>query len=155
MRMKIGILSSVILGVILLMSGVGKLFMGVPAQLEFISQISPSFGIPESWLRILMYVLPWVEILLGTFMVLQIYIQVVAVACVPLIISFITNNVWMMLNGDKYQHCNSCFGIFEQYIGGLSPLQASVIDLSMLGLAITVIFVSTKYRLLWGLIKND
>jgi hypothetical protein len=75
--------------------------------------------------------------------------------CVPLIITFVTNNVWMILNGDKYQYCNSCFGIFEQYIGGMTPLQALIVDLFMLSLAVTVIFLSTKYKLLWGLIKND
>jgi len=153
-RYIIGIVASVLLGFILLASGVGKLFMGIPSQMEFLSQISPVFGIPDSWLMILIYILPWVEITIGMFLLLQIYIQIVAVICVPLIIAFMTNNIWMVLNGNIYDHCNSCFGIFEQYIGGMTPIQALAMDCIMLLLAVVVIFASTKYKILWGLLND-
>lgn len=153
-RYIIGVIASILLGIILLASGIGKLFMGIPAQLEFLSQVSPVFGIPDSWLRVLIYILPWFEITVGIFMLLQIYIPVVAVICVPLIIAFMTNNIWMILNGNAYIHCDSCFGIFEQYLGSLTPTQALYVDSVMLLLAMVVIFASTKYKILWGLLND-
>jgi uncharacterized membrane protein YphA (DoxX/SURF4 family) len=74
-RYIIGLIASVLLGLILLTSGIGKLFMGVPAQLEFMSQISPVFGLPSYAISLLTYVLPWVEILFGLFLVLQIFLH--------------------------------------------------------------------------------
>jgi uncharacterized membrane protein YphA (DoxX/SURF4 family) len=153
-RYIIGLIASVLLGLILLTSGIGKLFMGVPAQLEFMSQISPVFGLPESWIKLLVYIIPWVEILLGLFLILQLFTSFVAITCVPLVIGFITNNVWMLMNGSEFTNCNSCFGVFEQWWGGLSPLQALSIDMFMFGLILVTVFVNTRYKLLWGVIKR-
>jgi hypothetical protein len=79
----------------------------------------------------------------------------VAITFVPLSISFITNNIWMIMNGSTFPNCNSCFGVFEQWWGGLSPLQALGIDLFMFGLVLVIVFVNTNYKLLWGLLKDD
>lgn len=154
MRYKIGVVACVLLGFILLLSGFGKLFMGLPAQLDFVENLSPIFGISEMEAGMLVYVLPWVEILAGLLLVLQLFPSIVAIfLCVPLSIGFAISNIWMLINDTDFEHCNSCFGIFERYFGSLTPIQALGIDVLLFALILVIVFVCPRYKLLWGLFK--
>jgi len=154
LRYKIGVIACMLLGLILLLSGIGKLFMGVPDQLEFMSNLSPIYGFTDIEKGVLTYILPWVEILASVLLILQIFPSFVAIILVlPLSMGFATNNIWMLFNKVEYDTCNSCFGVFEKYIGGFTPLQALGIDVILFILVFVVIVIHSEYKMLWGLIK--
>jgi uncharacterized membrane protein YphA (DoxX/SURF4 family) len=149
-RYVIGVAGCVILGVILIFAGIGKLFAGLPSQVEFLSQLTPLFAINEDVAMAIAYVLPWAEICIGMTLLLQLWVSIVVmVACVPLTMCFAVNNVWMMGNGKAYDTCNSCFGIFEQFIS-LTPWQAFMFDLGMLAVCCVILFINQNYPVLYG-----
>ena len=148
-RAIITLVASILVGLTLVVSGSGKLigFGEVPGQtIEFVGDI-----LPEAWITpgsvyflfeiFVPYVLPISEMLLGLLLLVGLVPRLVAILCIPLIAAFMTNNIWSISQGlDKFPEC-VCFGIWETFFGGLTPVQSLVYDISLLLLVIVIIFV--------------
>ncbi|MDA8124945.1 MAG: DoxX family protein [Deltaproteobacteria bacterium] len=123
-------------GLLFVVSGTGKL----PGQAEFADVLLQSFWGPVPAFLIA-HLLPWAELVLGMALILNLWPRLAAFAGIPLILGFIANNGWALFQGmDKYPACGYCFGVFEKWIGALSPLQSLVIDLFLLVSALAVLF---------------
>ena len=129
--------SAMLLGIILLVSGTGKL----PGQAEFIDVLLKSFWTPPI-AYFAGYCLPWLELVLGILLYLGVFPRIAAALCLPLIIGFIANNSWALIQGvEEFPRCGRCFGIWEDFLGALSPLGALLIDILLLGLALIVLLL--------------
>ena len=143
------LVASILVGLTLLIAGSGKAFgFGeIPGQtMEFIGMIFPDALLtPEVAYFIgdifLQYIIPWAELSLGILLILHIWPRLVAALCLPLTLAFMANNSWMIHEGlEEYPEC-PCFGIWETILGPVSPLQSLCIDIGLLALALTIIFV--------------
>jgi uncharacterized membrane protein YphA (DoxX/SURF4 family) len=123
-------------GLVFIVSGTGKL----PGQAEFADVLLQSFWSPLMAFLIA-HLLPWAELVLGIALALNLYPRLVSLAGIPLIGGFIANNGWALAQGmDKYPACGYCFGVFEKWIGALSPFQSLMIDLVLLVSALAIVF---------------
>ncbi len=124
-----------LLGLTLLVSGTGKL----EAQTEFIDALLKSFWTPAAAFFV-GYCLSWVETGLGILLILGLFPRIAAALCLPLTIAFIANNSWALIHGiERFPKCASCFGIWEEFLGALSPLGALVLDNVLLSLTLIVL----------------
>ena len=139
-KMIVTRVAMVFLGLTMLVSGTGKL----PGQVEFTDVLMGSFWGPTmAWL--IATLLPPAEIILGIALLLRIYPRIAAACNLPLIIGFITNNVWALMQGmDKFPQCGYCFGFFENIFGAVSPLQSLIIDIALLIAALLVLILYPK-----------
>ena len=129
------IVASIVVGVTLLVSGTGK----VPGQTEFTWALLKSFWSPAV-AYLIGSVLPWAEIALGVLLVTGTYARIAAGFVLPMTVGFMANNIWALTNGiTTFTECSSCFGIWERYLGSLSPTGALVFDIVLLLLALTVL----------------
>ena len=120
---------------VFIISGTGKL----PGQAEFADVLLKSFWGPLMAFLIAR-LLPWAELLLGVALMLNLFPRATALAGIPLIAGFMANNGWALAQGmAKYPACGYCFGVFEKWIGELSPLQSLVIDVVLLASALAVV----------------
>jgi len=126
---------SVFLGLVLLASGSGK----VPGQTEFIDALSQSFWTP-TMAYLIGYCLPWVEIALGVLLLLGMFPRIVAALCLPLTIGFMASNSWALSQGiEQFPQCGDCFGVWEELLGAISPLQALCLDGVLFCLALIIL----------------
>ena len=143
-RVLIVIVPCVLLGLVLLVAGIGKLpglsELGTfPGQDEFVSDLFGSFWTPTIAFFIT-DILPWVEVILGLALVLGIYPKIAAVLSLPLIVGFMTNNIWAISHGKTFGSCG-CWGILETLFGSMTPPQALGMDIALLFLALTIIIL--------------
>jgi len=137
-----------LIGLTLIFAGGGKLAnLGqIPGQAEFLFLLIPDFLMtPEFGLFMVDVFLPWilpsVEIVLGLMLVVGIWPRLTALVVLPLVLGFMANNTYMISQGlDKYPDC-TCFGVWEQWLGGLTPLQSMYYDITLLILAVIIIIV--------------
>ena len=126
--------AGLLLGLTLLVSGSGKL----PGQTEFIDVLLQSFWTPPIAF-LTGYCLPWVEIILGVFLLVGSFPRIAAGLSLPLIAGFMANNSWALSQGvEQFPECGYCFGIWEEWLGAISPLQALYIDIVLFCLALIV-----------------
>jgi len=124
----------ILLGLVLLISGVGKL----PGQAEFADVLLGSFWTPTV-ATLISHVLPWVEVVLGAVLLLGVFPRLAATLSLPLLAGFMANNVWAISQGmEQFPDCG-CFGIFEELFGSLTPVQALSMDIVLILFAVTVI----------------
>jgi len=129
--------SAMLLGLCFVIAGSGKL----PGQAELIDALLQSFWTP-GFAYFIGYCLPWAEIVLGAFLLLGVFPRLVAVLCLPIIAGFMANNAWALNRGlEQFPQCGECFGVFEKILGALSPLQAMVIDIVLLGAALVIVIL--------------
>ncbi len=129
--------SAILLGLTLFVSGTGKL----PGQVEFVDALLKSFWTP-SVAYFVGYCLPWVETGLGILLLLGLFPRIAAALCLPLIVGFMANNSWALIHGvERFPECAVCFGIWEEFLGALSPLGALLLDIVLLGLALIVLLL--------------
>ena len=127
--------SAILLGLTLLASGTGK----VPGQTEFIDALLMSLWTPAV-AYFVGYLLPWVEIVLGALLLLGVFPRIVAIICLPLTAGFMGNNIWALLNDmGEFPECAYCFGIWEEFFGALSPMEALVFDFVLFCLALLIL----------------
>ena len=128
-------LSPLFLGLTLLASGSGK----VPGQTEFIDFLLQSFWTPTI-AYLTGYCLPWVEIVLGSLLLLGVFTRIAAALCLPLTIGFMANNSWALSQGmTQFPTCAYCFGKWEELLGAMSPLQALCLDIVLFCLALVIL----------------
>ena len=124
------------LGLTLFISGVGK--VPVKAQTEFADILLKSFWTP-TMASLIVDVLPWVEIVLGLFLIFGIFPRIIAALCIPINIGFMANNILAISRGvEAFSSCG-CFGVWEEIFGMVTPAQALVYDVVMLALAVIVV----------------
>jgi len=126
---------SVFLGLVLLLAGSGKL----PGQTEFIDALLKSFWTPPV-AYFIGYCLPWVEVTLGVFLLLGVFPRIAAALCLPLTAGFMAHNSWALSQGiEQFPQCGQCFGIWEELLGAISPLQALCLDIVLFCLALIIL----------------
>lgn len=147
-RSTISIVACVIIGLIFLFSGTGKLAgLGqVPGQTEFLDKFIPDFILTPDFARFIGLVfIPWIlpiaEIIIGLGLIVGIWPRLLAIFVGLLSLVFMANNSYMIASGlDKYPTCE-CFGVWEQWFGGLTPIQSMYIDIGLLILALIIIIL--------------
>jgi len=140
--------SSLLIGLVFLASGSGKLLAPheAPGQVvDFISAIAPQALLTPWVLHFLYnilvpYILPSAELILGIMLLIGLVPRLAAILCIPLVIAFASTNIWAITRGG-YTTCASCFGIWENIFGHLTPTQSLAIDIVLFLLALTVFFL--------------
>lgn len=123
------------LGLVLLAAGSGKL----PGQAEFIDTLLGSFWTPTV-AYLIGYCLPWAEVILGAVLLLGVFPRIAAALSLPLVAGFMANNSWALSQGmEQFPLCGHCFGIWEELLGTISPLQALGLDIVLLCLALIIL----------------
>ena len=129
--------SSIFLGLTLLVSGSGKL----PGQAEFIDALLQSFWTPQI-AYFIGYCLPWVEVVLGVLLLIGVFPRIAAGLSLPLTAGFMANNSWALSQGvEQFPQCAQCFGIWEEWLGSISSLQALCIDVVLFCLALIILLL--------------
>ena len=136
-RHWLGLGASIILGIIFFTSGLGKLLVEAelfetyyPGYLDFLSL---------GQTRLLFYGLPYIEIIIGIFLILGFATKLTAAFSSLLIIGFIASNIWFITNGMGFEPCG-CLGIFDRlFQSKLSTQQSLYLDMAMLALALITI----------------
>ncbi len=143
---RTSLVAGILIGAVFLASGSGKLLAPheAPGQIiDFVSAIAPQFLLTPWVLHFLYhilvpYILPGTELILGIMLLIGAVPRLAATLCIPLSIAFASTNIWAMARGD-YPTCASCFGIWEELFGHLTPVQSLIIDIILLLLAATVV----------------
>jgi uncharacterized membrane protein YphA (DoxX/SURF4 family) len=133
-RTKIVKVCAILLGVVLLIAGTGKALDST----EFTFTLEGLFFTPAI-ASIIAHSLPWLEITLGLLLILGIIPKIISVVCIVLISGFIVSNSWGFLKTQTSITCGDCFGIWETFLGSLSPLQALLIDVVLLCFALIIL----------------
>jgi uncharacterized membrane protein YphA (DoxX/SURF4 family) len=145
----LSIVACLIIGIILLIAGTGKLFgFGqMPGQTEFLDRFIPDFLMTPEFARFIgmifiPYLLPIIEIVIAIFLLAGIWPRVMAIIVVPLTVGFMANNLWTIGQGmDKFPDC-PCFGIWETWTGvRFTPTQSLYIDIGLFVLAVLIVFL--------------
>jgi len=147
-RSVISIVACMLIGLTLIFAGAGKLAdLGqIPGQTEFLDRLIPDFLLTPEFARfigtvLIPWILPSVETIFGLLLVIGIWPRLVALLVLPLVLGFMANNSYMISQGlDKYPDC-TCFGVWEQWLGGLTPIQSMYFDVVLLILAVIIIIM--------------
>lgn len=142
----ISLIASVVIGVTLLVSGTGKILASgeVSAQvLDFITNVTPEVFITPATIHFLInilvpHIIPWLEFILGSCLIIGFAPRLIAVLCLPLLTAFLGTNLWAIGRGG-YATCANCFGIWEEIFGTLTPAQALIYDIVLFSFAIVII----------------
>ncbi len=128
--------ASIILGLIFVIAGLGKLLN----QADFLTVIRADTFLTPTLAQVVAYVLPWIEIALGVFLILGISAKLAAIFSSVLIATFIANNSWLIAHGLAYKPCG-CFGPFEKVLlGELSTMESLFLDIGMLVLVSIILY---------------
>jgi uncharacterized membrane protein YphA (DoxX/SURF4 family) len=145
----VSISASVIVGLLLLLAGTGKLFgFGqMPGQTEFLDRFIPDFLMTPEFARFIgvvfiPYLLPVIEVVIAVLLLAGIWPRVMALIVMPLTLGFMANNLWTIGQGvDKFPDC-PCFGIWETWTGvRFTPTQSLYIDIGLFILAAVIVFI--------------
>ena len=135
----VGLGAGIVLGLVFLLSGVGKLlneydvfFIFFTPFADFLLPFAPAIYL---WL-------PVIEIAVGLLLISGILARPAAVLAVVLIAIFLANNSWLIAHGFGAEPCG-CFGILEE-IARLRMLTigALILDVVMLLLALATLFLA-------------
>jgi len=144
----VSIASAILLGLILIASGTGKLFGDIETSSQVMAFINDL--LPEALLvppviffiyNILVpYLFPIAELILGLCLLIGLVPAMAALISLPLMLVFMATNIWALTAGG-YETCAGCFGLWEEIFGHLSPAQSLIIDILMVVLSLLVIFI--------------
>ena len=130
-----GIGASIILGLILIVAGLGKL----PNQAEFLATILSKSFLTPLLAHLVGLCLPAIEVLLGSLLILGIATKIMASLSAVLIMGFIAHNSWVITHGLGHEPC-SCLGILERlFQGEFSTTEALYLDIGMLALVLIIL----------------
>ena len=141
MRYKywIGIGASIILGLIFVAAGLGKLLdQGGALRFKvfftpYIDLLTPAFA------KAVFTWLPWIELIVGLLLIIGIVTKLTAAFSSVLIAGFIANNSWLLSHGLGYEPCD-CFGMLERITtAALSTVGALYLDVVMLALVLIIL----------------
>ena len=135
----LGLGAAIVLGLVFLLSGVGKLFNEYDVFFIFFTPFA-DFMLPYATAIYLW--LPVVEIAVGLLLITGVLARPAAVLALGLIVVFVANNSWLIAHGFGAEPCG-CFGILEE-IAQLRMLTigALILDAVMLLLALATLFLA-------------
>ena len=135
-RRWIGIGAGIILGLIFIISGLGKLLH----QADFLEVVLNDSFVPPALAHMVAYMLPWIEFILGALLIIGISAKLMASFSSVLIAAFIAHNGWLIAQGLADEDCG-CFGIFEKvFLGKMSTMEALYFDIGLAGLVLIILF---------------
>ena len=149
MRRIISLAAIILVGLIFLISGSGKVigFGEMPGQtMEYLDIIIPDALYTPAVASFignvfLPYIIPWAELLLGILLILCIWPRIMAIIGLLFSMAFMTINSWLISIGmEQFPSC-ACFGIWEEIFGTLTPLQSVYIDIGLFILCLTIIII--------------
>jgi uncharacterized membrane protein YphA (DoxX/SURF4 family) len=103
-RIHLTVILRLLVGGTFVFSSVTKL----PDHSQFVDVVESYNILPHSLATAYGVVLPWVELVIGAYLVLGILVRLSSVVAVLMAISFVIANVSSIFRGDEY--CGSCFG---------------------------------------------
>ena len=126
--------ASILLGLIFFTFGLGK----IPYQTEFLAlTLSKSFLTLSQAIIVARWV-PWVEVVLGSLLIIGIATKFMASFSAVLIVAFIANNNWLIYHGLGDKPCG-CHGEIEN-LGTMSVIDSLYLDMGMLVLVLIIFF---------------
>ncbi len=137
-RYWVSVGASIILGLIFVIAGLGKLL----SQAESFKTIFNPFPdlLAPVFAEAVFSWLPYIELVVGLLLIIGIMAKLMAIFASVLIAGFIINNSWMLSRGLGYEPCG-CFGIMERILQvELSTTGALYLDIGMLALALIILF---------------
>lgn len=127
--------AGIILGLIFLAAGLGKLLNPMESSVIF---VFPDF-LPNAVDRFIYQWLPYVEIIIGVLLITGIAARLVASLALALTVSLIASNSILLVQGLGDKPCG-CFGEAERWVQlRLSIADALYIDIAMLILGVMVV----------------
>lgn len=126
----------VFIGLTFILSSVSKL----PHHTEFVKIVESYELLPEGLAAAYGNVLPWVELILGVYLLLGIMLRPTAVVTLLIAVSFLVANIDSLASGED--HCGSCFGDIATL-----PLSAAMtLDILILAAAVILIRFGSRTR---------
>lgn len=134
----LGLLIRLVTGGIFIVSSISKL----PMQSRFVEVVQSFHLLPGPLTVAYGLVLPWVELLVGCYLIVGILVKPGAIITILMCISFLIANISSVIRGEYY--CPDCFG----ELFALSVTQAMTIDILIIIGAAVLLFVTKKIELL-------
>jgi len=130
--MFLGIAAGVILGLIFLVTG----FIMLPVQTDaYTILLVVRKETILLWLSDYVHVMvPWLEIILGFFLLSGVAARLMASASTVLIVVFIYNNIWLIREGIDLRSCHCLGDALTRLLASFSATEALYMDFAMLGL---------------------
>ena len=132
-RQWIGVGAGIILGLIFVAAGLGKLLQAEAFKIffnPFPSALAPAFA------EAVFVWLPSIELIVGLLLIIGVAAKLMAAFSSVLIAGFMANNSWLLSRGLRYEPCG-CFGWVE---AKLSIVGALYLDIGMLALVLIILF---------------
>jgi uncharacterized membrane protein YphA (DoxX/SURF4 family) len=98
-RYPLAMVASVLLGLVLITSGLGV----VTGHTAFLLNISQTYLIPNSVAHFIASFFPWAELVLGILLLLGVLSQLAALASAVLFAALLFHNTWMVAHGFSYK----------------------------------------------------
>ncbi|MFC1917938.1 MauE/DoxX family redox-associated membrane protein [Chloroflexota bacterium] len=141
-RYWLGTGASLILGIIFIAAGLGKL-MQPSTMLDVFFNYFPDFGylfLAPAFASAITVGIPILELILGIFLVTGIFARLATLLTIPLITGFIASNTWLLTHGQQRNPCD-CFGGFTEILGiELTNTSALYLDFGMAALVLMILF---------------
>lgn len=136
LRYWVTLVASILLGLVFISSGVGKLL----GQSAFLLSVTSSTQVSPSLASFIATWLPWAELALGLALIAGVLSQPAAALSAILAVTFMFHNGWMIAHGLGYTPCG-CLGIVDKLIeGSLSTVSALYVDIGLFALALAIYF---------------
>lgn len=130
----ISLLIRLLIGGIFIVSSITKL----PLQSRFVEVVQSYQLLPDILAAAYGFALPWIELLVGCYLVLGILVKPAVFVTVLMSISFLVANISSIIRGDSY--CPNCFGELMP----LTVVQAITIDVLVIIGAVILLLITGK-----------
>jgi uncharacterized membrane protein YphA (DoxX/SURF4 family) len=138
----LAIVASIILGLIFVAAGLGKLLQPAEAFKIFFTSY-PAYlldFLTPAFFRAIFIWLPRIELIVGLLLIIGVAAKLMAAFSLVLIAGFMANNSWLISQGLGYEPCSGCFGVLERITQArLSTAGALYIDMGMLALVVIIL----------------
>jgi uncharacterized membrane protein YphA (DoxX/SURF4 family) len=136
LRYWVTLVASILLGLVFISSGLGKLL----GQSAFLFSITSSTPISPLLASFIATWLPWAELALGLALIAGVLSQLAATLSIILSATFIFHNSWIIAHGLGSKPCG-CLGIIDKVIdSNMSTISALYVDIGLFVLALAIYF---------------
>jgi len=133
----VGISAGVILGLIFVVAGFIKLPVQTDAYTILLAVRKEAILL---WLSDYVHVIvPWLEIILGFFLVSGVAARFTALASAVLVVVFMYNNIWLIHEGVDLRSCHCLGDALTRLLASFSSREALYMDFAMLGLIFLIL----------------
>ncbi len=133
----------VILGLVFLVTGFIKLPVQTDAYTILLVVRKEAILL---WLSDYVHVIvPWLEIILGFFLISGVAARFTALASALLVVVFVYNDIWLIHEGVDLRSCHCLGDALTRLLGGFSAWEALYMDFAMLGLIFLILDLSREY----------